>query len=470
MKHRLLRLYFLATAALLFCLAAIGESQNISPTSALSPVPFQSSNGNLKGWRIAIPGNRPLASPAIGEGKVFVGGGFGSHEFYAFDATTGRRLWSYQTADDGPTAAVVQSGIVAFNTESCELEVLTTSGRRIWQKWLGDPLMSMPAISNGRVYMAYPDSRGKDGHYVSAFDIQTGETLWKYPLPGEIITAPVIDRGRLYATTLDGSILALNEKDGSKIWQESKNATSAPAVWNEQLFYSRREETKVQTSGRESVQQNEVVVARKITPLSETVSLADTRQKADYLDYSKNARSVKQFNSQALDASVGFSSASKGAAPMAMAVANIGQVSVHGIWSYQGSKPFIHNERLYSSMGDTARSVDPQTGKVIWTRTLRDAKKPAAGDDVLTPPAIVNGKVFVGTATGELYALSEQTGEILWKVEIGEPISFQPTVANGRIFVGTDRGTLFSLSTGDFNDNGWMMWGATAGHNGLGAR
>ena len=61
---------------------------------------------------------------------------------------------------------------------------------------------------------------------------------------------------------------------------------------------------------------------------------------------------------------------------MAPAMANLGQASVHGIWSYQGSKPFIHNGRLYSSMGDTTRSVDPRTGKVIWSRTVRDATKP----------------------------------------------------------------------------------------------
>ena len=89
-----------------------------------------------------------------------------------------------------------------------------------------------------------------------------------------------------------GSVLSLNENDGSKIWQESKNATSAPAVWNEQCLYSRREEVKLRETGREAVQLNEAVVARKIAPLSETVALAATRQKADYLDYSKNARSV----------------------------------------------------------------------------------------------------------------------------------------------------------------------------------
>jgi outer membrane protein assembly factor BamB len=54
--------------------------------------------------------------------------------------------------------------------------------------------------------------------------------------------------------------------------------------------------------------------------------------------------------------------------------------------------------------------------------------------------------VFVGTASGEVYALSEKTDDVLWKVALGESISFQPTVANGRIYVGTNRGSLFYLS------------------------
>ena len=130
---------------------------------------------------------------------------------------------------------------------------------------------------------------------------------------------------------------------------------------------------------------------------------------------------------------------------------------MHGIWAYQGSKLFIHNERLYTSMGANARSVDPQSGKLLWSRDLHEARKASSIDDVLTPPAIVNGKVFIGTVSGEVYALSEKTGEVLWKVELGESISFQPTVANGRIYVGTDRGSLFCLLTGDSADNGWYM-------------
>jgi len=207
------------------------------PTATkIKPTPFHSSDGKITGWKLTVPGNRPLATPAIADGKIFVGGGFGSHEFYAFDAQSGALLWTYHTADDGPTAAVVADGKIVFNTESCELEVITTSGRPLWKKWLGDPLMSMPAIAEGVVYMAFPNSRGDHKYYVAAFDLNTGKEHWRQPLSAEIITAPVIEKDRVYVATVDGAVLALARQDGSRIWLEEKNATSAPAVWKEQLF------------------------------------------------------------------------------------------------------------------------------------------------------------------------------------------------------------------------------------------
>ena len=75
------------------------------------PSEFRSKDGTRKGWKVTIPGNRPLATPAVVDGRVFLGGGFGSHEFYAFDAITGKMLWLYRTKDDGPTAAAVADGL-----------------------------------------------------------------------------------------------------------------------------------------------------------------------------------------------------------------------------------------------------------------------------------------------------------------------------------------------------------------------
>src|SRR5215831_327534 len=88
------------------------------PAAGLRPVAFRKTDGR-SGWVIRLPGNRPIATPAYADGMLFVGGGYGSHEFYALDAQTGQVRWKIKTDDDGPTAAVVQDGYVAFNTESC---------------------------------------------------------------------------------------------------------------------------------------------------------------------------------------------------------------------------------------------------------------------------------------------------------------------------------------------------------------
>src|SRR5262245_49134220 len=117
----------------------------------MPPAPWQSKDGLRKGWKVTIPGRRPLATPAVADGRLFLGGGFGSYDFYALDAASGHVLWQYQTEDDGPTAAVVHEGHVGFNTESCELEVLSTAGRPLWKQGFGDPLVSMAGNTGSRL-------------------------------------------------------------------------------------------------------------------------------------------------------------------------------------------------------------------------------------------------------------------------------------------------------------------------------
>lgn len=125
----------------------------------LKPVRFRTADCKA-GWVLRIPGHHPIATPAYADGLLFVGGGYGSHGFYAFEAKTGALAWKITTADDGPTAAVVEDGYVGFNTESCTVIVVDEkTGKVIWQQWLGDPLMSQPAISGGRLFIAYPSGK-----------------------------------------------------------------------------------------------------------------------------------------------------------------------------------------------------------------------------------------------------------------------------------------------------------------------
>jgi Ca-activated chloride channel family protein len=432
------------------------------------PSPYLSTDGRFRGWRVSIPGGHTLATPAVSEGRVFLGGGFGSYDFYAFDSADGRLSWQYRTSDDGPTAAVVDDGHVVFNTESCELEILTVDGAAVWKKWLGDPLMSMPAASGGRIYMAYPDSNAGHQHYLACFDLRTGQEYWKQPIEGEIITAPVLAEGHAHFVTLEGTLYRVRQEDGHVEWKEPRNGTSSPVIWEGECYFSQREAVPEGDPAHGGVYQSEHIAARRLKEMAFRQYRATSR-KADYLDHAKRMRRSPRYAASAeKDAGVGVGGF-KGSAKMHQAMGNLGHAQVHSVWAYQGSKPFVSRGRLFAAHGDTVSAADPRSDQVFWKKTLGPA--PGEGEELLdsplTPPAIVNGKLFFGSVHGAVHCLSAETGEELWSVPVGEPVIFQPAVANGRVYVGTDSGTLVCFETGDPRDDGWLMWGANGAHNGL---
>lgn len=432
------------------------------------PVPYRSADARISGWKTRIPGHRPLATPAVVGGRIFLGGGFGSHEFYALDADTGRLAWWYHTKDDGPTAAVVLDELVAFNTESCELEVLTTAGVPVWKKWLGDPLMSMPALGGGRVFQAFPNSQGDRQHYLACFDLRTGHEHWRQPLAGEIITAPVLADDNVYLATLEGSLYCFRQADGQPLWREAKNATSSPVVWNHECYFSRREEVTLNQAARGMAYQTEKMARRGATAADSQDYNAST-ERADWLDYKvRKTHSKMEALYEQHDGAVGFTFA-KGDSKMEQAHGNLGHGTVAGLWAYQGSKPFAAHGRLYAALGAVLQCLEPVSEAVLWKRPL-----PADGldtdavlDSVLTPPALVNGKIFLGTTYGQVLCLAAHSGDVLWCADLGEPVIFQPAVADGRVYASTQRGSLFCLETGDPADDGWRMWGGGPAHNGL---
>lgn len=429
-------------------------------------VPLNREDGTHCGWRIDIPGGRPLATPAVVDGRVFIGGGFGSYEFYCLDAASGKLLWQYQTSDDGPTAAVVADGHVAFNTESCEMEVLTVAGDPVWKHWLGDPLMSMPAVADGKVFMAYPDSRGDHKYYFACFELTTGKRIWQTKITGEIITAPVLADDAVYFATLDGSLFCCDQSDGTIRWREMNKATTSPVVVDGHCYFSQREAVRSKETPTH-VQQTEHCACRATRAEADTRPYRSTSRKADYLDYRKRSTSSPRFaHMHAHDAAVGFA-ASKGSSNIEQAMEHLGHGNVAGIWAYQGSKPFYRYGRLYASLGDGVSCVAPDADDLVWSSRLHGDGSTEPVDSVITPPALVNGKVFVGTESGKLLALSAESGNVMWQHAIDTPVNFQVTVVAGRVYVPTRTGRLFCVETGDDRDDGWAMWGATPAHNGL---
>ena len=442
-----------------------------APSHDLEPASFHTPDGKT-GWVLRLPGNRPIATPAYADGMLFVGGGYGSHEFYAVDADTGKIIWKIQTGDDGPTAAVVADGMVAFNTESCTLVIVDERrGRVIWQEWLGDPLMSQPAIDKGVLYMAHPGATGRapkpsefhprpatpgGSHRLLAAELSTGRHIWEQEIAGDVITAPVISDGTVYFTTLAGISYALNARDGSVVWVKANAATSAPVVSGGQLY-----ETRKGQSGKNTVEGLARVDAKKGEARDREL-LAES--KADYLKAGSGggvglaAPTVKE-----LDSSVGFSAAP---ATASLAVANdaVGVNSVVGAWAYQGSRAALSKGQILNAQGNYINSVRASDGKQSWQAEVVNARS-VAGGQVFSPPAVGRDYLYLAGANGYLVSVRQSDGGVGFSYAMKAPIAFQPALAKGNVYAGTSDGRLICLKTGNTDADGWYAWGGNSQHN-----
>jgi len=444
----------------------------------LTPRSFQTKDGR-GGWVVRIPGGRPLATPAYADGMLFVGGGYGSHEFYAFDAATGRKVWEMKTGDDGPTAAVVEDGCVAFNTESCTVIIAEArTGKLLWQEWLGDPLMSQPAIAKGKLYIAYPGGQphgangpaaqnGANGAHASApgrapghrllcADLKTGRHLWEQDITGDVVSAPVVDANQVFFTCFDGTSFALNCADGSIAWQKHNAATSAPLVAGGQVLLTEREQ--VGKDIHEGLQRLDL----KAGEARDSKLLAAGN--AEYLKAGRDGAVALAPTKQAsLDSSVGFAAAPQSAG-LSVAASNVNVTTVAGGWAYQGSRAAFANGRIINAQANRLNCITAGDGQIAWQA---QAVGKGVSDQVqaFSPPAVAGGKLYVCSSRGDLLALGQKDGKPSFLYSTGKPMAFQPALARGNLYAGTSDGELICLRTGDPTADGWTAWGGNAQHN-----
>lgn len=114
------------------------------------------------------------------------------------------------------------------------------------------------------------------------------------------------------------------------------------------------------------------------------------------------------------------------------------------------SNPNLTSEAIYLTHKGVMR-FDPQELKPVWT---------ALADHPTDAPVVTDQAVLIGGSLG-LYALSPQTGSLLWQLPSSARL-FSPSVAEGIAYVGDEDGTLRALSvaTGEIlwrrNFTGWV--------------
>jgi outer membrane protein assembly factor BamB len=424
---------------------------------------------NKQGYVIDLPGQYPIATPTFYKGKLYVSGGFGSKQFYCFDAKTGKTVWAIDLDDAGPSSCVIENGIVVFNTESCTLFACNAEdGRMLWSWWLGDPLTSSPAVSNGRVFTTYPangqrlDQKGigkkhpDASHVMGCFDLYTGKILWQKWIDGDAISAPVVMGSQAYITTFAGTLYSFNTKDGTIVSAIKARATSAPTIVDDQIYYTKRTD-KHQGNVKEAIASGKKNQLHRVDTFHE--------KKADYLDEKIQKESKLDLKSKNLDAGNGFSSTPQ-ASGYQKAYKNVGQGSVSSMQSFQGSRILNYQKKNYSSMGDELICTDSKSGKILWGNKFKgDMKK--SGGFLATPPIAVNEHILVATLSGDIELYKAINGQLEKRYQLNAPIRFQPIAQDGKIFIGTQDGQVICIDTRNPELTGWPTWGGDAAHTGI---
>lgn len=335
---------------------------------------------------------RILASPIVADGKVFVRDAHAG--VLAFDQQSGRRLWeidmtpkekrvkSYHGTGGG--IAFAPGLLVATNGFGFVVGLDPQTGRELWRRDLEFDIRSAPAIYDGRVFVTTFDNQ------LHALDASSGEILWSHRSFEEVArilvsSSPAIENDIVIAPYSSGEIYAIDAKTGREAWSDSLSRTG------------------------------------RLTPLSAINDIA--------------GRPV-------LDRGIVFAISHAGR--LAAIDARLGQrIWTHNIGGTQ--TPWIAGDYLYV-LTDNSELVcfQRETGKTLWITQLRAFKDEEKRKKTITwsGPVLGSDRLIVLSSEGDAISISPYTGEKLGRIEMPSGALIAPVISNQMVFVLTDEAQL----------------------------
>jgi parallel beta-helix repeat protein len=179
-------------------------------------------------WNFPTTGNIVWSSPAVADGKVYVGSHGG--KFHCLDAATGTQVWNYTTDTGISSPAVADGKVYVGSVDDCLVYCLdAATGTQVWNYTTGDSVASSPAVADGKVYV------GSDDHRVYCLDAATGTQVWNYTTGDSVASSPAVADGVVYVGSFDGNVYAFGSVVRTEDYASVQTAVDAAApgatVW-----------------------------------------------------------------------------------------------------------------------------------------------------------------------------------------------------------------------------------------------
>ncbi len=163
-------------------------------------------------WRAYLAASSKV-TPAVADGVVYVGANDGT--LRAFNAKSGKELWSADTGAEILAEPLVNGGKVYSANGLGVVSAYTTAGKKVWSFTAGDAVYSSPVMAEGKVIFGCNDG------WLYALDAATGKLAWvNKDGTYAVESKPFVWNGKVYYGAWDQYVRCVNAKDGKLIWQQ----------------------------------------------------------------------------------------------------------------------------------------------------------------------------------------------------------------------------------------------------------
>jgi outer membrane protein assembly factor BamB len=319
-----------------------------------------------------------------------------------------------------------------------------------WTKNLGFETDSSPVIVDDVLYIG-------STHGIFALDAKTGKEIWNFPTNGFVKSVPAVSNGVIYIGADDRKFYAIDAKDGTLKWMNDKSmdgyTACAGVVGN--LVYAIPKDGSFYAFDASNGDVIWSTLVGKITESSPAIG-------EGIIAFGTDGGAIV-----ALDASTGKQKWSydagvsdiKSSPVIADGTIIIGSNdgSIYALttdkgnlkWKYSTSdnvesSPSVKNGVVYVGSKDSSfLAINATTGKLIW--------KFSDSGPVLSAPAISNDIVYFGTRNNFIYGLDANSGQRLWKNSTGlneKDYITSPAISGNMLYAATHSGTVYAYSSG----------------------
>lgn len=316
--------------------------------------------------------------------------------------------WTYKAGEPVETTAVIADGRVFVADVAGTLHAISlTDGSGLWKTATEIGFLAPPAVSGDTVVIG--DVEGT----VFAFDAADGEQRWRFSTEAEINAGAAFYKDRVLVPSQDGNLYCLQVADGSLVWkyETSDQIQCSPTIAGSRTFLGgcdgQLHSVDLETGnaaadplplGGPTISTPAVLGDRAfLTTHAGQVLAFDWKKNQPLWQYADEGRSHE----------------------------------------YRSSTAVSDQAVVASSKNRLVTALDPATGQVRWTHSLR---RYAEGS-----PVIAGDDVWIAGTDGRLLRLALADGTVRWQYEIRGSFFAPPAISGEMLVIPNDDGVVMAF-------------------------